>query len=255
MDLEALRSKALQTLRPRQPSEQTSQNEPISGKENILAEVTDFEGDKPHITDDREEGELSESPEVKKRSYSHVRYNQTYNHPLERRRPFQSRFSQKRTYQHTASYSWDGFSPADLLGKLDHLNVLITESQETEEQLRLRWMKCRKIKREAMKQRSSLSAHLNHLSRDNNTSKNHPPIIPPNRWQVHQIMKDSALLCFPERFKSHPAFDAFVIRCDSLTFTHSPFDPNLPFCLQEACFGSCECDTDDQTSFNHLCKL
>lgn len=243
MDLEALRLKALQTLRQR-PLEQPEQ------KENNLLEVVETKETKRGETDDREEGELSDSPEVKKRSFYQVQYPP---HHFERRKSFASRSNHAKKYHHTQNYSWDGFSHSDLLGKLDHLNMLITESQETEEQLRLRWMQCRKIKREAMKQRSSLVDHLRHHRPRN--PEGPAPITPPNRWQVHQIMQDSALLCFPERFKAHPAFDAFVIRCDSLTFTHTPFDPNLPFCLQEACFGSCECDADDQTSFNHLCKL
>jgi hypothetical protein len=224
MDLEALRLKALQSLRQRQQKHQKQQQQQESSSDSLSSDSLP----------QKEDGELSDSPE------------RTRN-----KRNFTSKiiFTQKRSKQQQQNYSlqpslknanyfWHKRSRPELLASLDSLLQIVREAEITEQTLRQRTLECRHLKKTAQRQLESLQSYLSSPYTMHAIAK---PIERADRWFTHLVMRDSSLLWFRDRFVEHPAFSCFVTHLDSPTFKSVNFDISTPFCLEEACFGHCTC--------------
>ncbi len=236
MDLEALKQKALQSLRQKQQlKQQESSSDSISSK--------------------REEGEVSDSPE----KIQNKRFFQQKNIGLKRVKQSSTTFHSKQQQKTVTNYFWHKKSRPELLASLDSLLQVVREAEGTEHSLRQRWLECRQVRRSAQKQLESLQSYLSspytlHAVKQQSERA--------DRLFTHLIMRDSSLLWFKEKFKMHPAYAAFVTHQDTASFQDSSFDPKIPFCLEEACFEQCSClqdkdpaiDTIDLSSlsFNHF---
>ena len=196
---------------------------------------------------------MSESPERTKNK----RFLQQKNFSQKRLKPGSAHQQQQRVSKST-NYYWHKYSRAELLASLDSLLQIAHEAEATERSLRQRWVECRHLKRTAQRQLESLQSYLKSPYTMHVITK---PIERADRMFTHLVMRDSSLLWFSDRFQGHPAYTAFVTHQDTPTFKHLPFDPKIPFCLEEACFGQCTCldsvdlngkDSDDPTSFNHF---
>lgn len=256
MDLEALRQKALLSLRQRQ-----QQKKQEDSSDSITSQPETFLG--------KEDGELSDSPDFKQAgsNYNNKRILPPRSFSLKRVKQSSSAFHNTHQRLHSKQnkyfFTWNYYSRQDLLAKQDSLLQLVHESEEMERSLRQRLLECRQTHRTAQRQLESLQQYLNSPYTIHMVAK---PAERADRLLSHMIMRDSATLWFPERFKGHPAYVSFVSHQDTATFNHVQFDPQIPFCLEEACFGQCECLQQDSEeaftdvatlSFNHfnlICK-